>query len=195
MLCFYTRWILQYNSFNEPHEKPDFCLKQSMSKSWKPLDLNTYFVVAVVQSLNQSVMSDSLWLHGLQHTWLSCPSPSSGACSNTCPLSWWCHPTISSSIIPFSSCLQSFPASGSFLVSGPFSSGSKRISFSFSISPFNKYSGLISFRTDWFDLLAVQGTLKSLLQQHSSKASILQLSAFFMVQLSHPYMTTGKAMA
>ena len=68
-------------------------------------------------------------------------------------------------------------------------------SFSFSISPSNEYSGLISFRTDWFDLLAVQGTLKSLLQHHSSKASILWLSAFFMVQLSHPYVTTGKTIA
>ena len=65
-------------------------------------------------------------------------------------------------------------------------------SFSFSICPFNEYSGLISFRMDWLDLLAVQGTLKSLFQHHSSKASILQCSAFFMVQLSHPYMTTGK---
>ena len=68
-------------------------------------------------------------------------------------------------------------------------------SFSFSISPFNEYSGLISFRMDWFDLLAVQGTLKSLLQHHSSKASTLQLSTFFTVQLSHPYMTTGKTIA
>ena len=68
-------------------------------------------------------------------------------------------------------------------------------SFSFSISPSNEYSGLISFRIDWFDLFAIQGTLKSLLQHHSSKASILQCLAFFMVQLSHPYMTTGKTIA
>ena len=68
-------------------------------------------------------------------------------------------------------------------------------SFSFSISPSNEHSGLISFRTDWFDLLAVQGTVKSLLQHHSSKASTLQRSAFCMVQLSHPYMTTGKTIA
>ena len=125
---------------------------------------------------------DSLQPHGLQQARLPCPSPTPGACSNSCPSSQWCHPTISSSIIPFSSCLQFFPASGSFLVSGPFSSGSKRISFSFSISPSNKYSGLISFRIDWFDLLAVQGTLRSLLQHHSSKASVLLCSAFFMVQ-------------
>ena len=72
------------------------------------------------------------------------------------------------------------------------SGGQKYWSFSFSISPSNEYSGLISFRMDWFDLLAVQGTLKSLLQHHSSKASVLQCSAFFIVQLSHRYMTTGK---
>ena len=83
-----------------------------------------------------------------------------------------CHPTISSSVVPFSSCLQSFPASGSFQMSQLFASGGQSISFSFSISPSNEYSGLISFRMDWLDLLAVQGTLKSLLQHHSSKASI-----------------------
>ena len=78
-----------------------------------------------------------------------------------------------------------------------FPSGGQSIgaSLSFSISPSNEYSGLISFRIDWFDLLAVQGTLKSLLQEHSSKASILQRSAFFMVQFSHPYMTTEKTIA
>ena len=74
-------------------------------------------------------------------------------------------------------------------------SGGQSISFSFNISPSNEYSGLISFRMYWFDLLAVQGTLKSLLQDHSSKASILRRSAFFTVQLSHPYMTTGKTIA
>ena len=72
---------------------------------------------------------------------------------------------------------------------------SKYWNFSFSISPSNEYSGLMAFRIDWFDLLALQGTLKSLLQHHSSKASILHHSAFFMVQLSHPYMTTGKTIA
>ena len=102
-----------------------------------------------------------------------------------CPLSQWCHPTISSSVIPFSFCLQSFPASGSFPMSQFFVSGGQSI-FSFSISPSTEYAGLISFRMDWLDFLAVQGTLKSLLQHHSSKASILWHSAFFMVQLSHP---------
>ena len=113
-----------------------------------------------------------------------------------CPLNQWCHPTISSSVIPFS-CLHSFPASWSFPMSGK----ALRIrwpeywSFSFSISPSNEYLGLISLRIDWLDLLAVQGTLKSLLHHHSLKASILQCSAFFIVQLSHPYMTTGKTIA
>ena len=111
----------------------------------------------------------------------------------SCPSSQWCHPTISFSVIPSSSCLQSFPASGSFPMSQFFPSGGQSIgSFSFSISPFNEYSALISFRMDWLDVLAVPGTLKSLLQHHSSKASILRHSAFFIVQLSHPYMTTGK---
>ena len=112
-----------------------------------------------------------------------------------CPSSRWCHPTISSSVFPFSSCFQSFPASGFFF----FPSESvlhirwpKYWSFSFSISTSSEYSGMISFRIDWFDLLAVQGTLKSLLQHHSSKPLILHCSVFFMVQLSHPYMTSGK---
>ena len=96
---------------------------------------------------------------------------------------------------PHSFCPQSFPAPGSFVMSWLFASGGQSFSFSFSISPSNEYSGLISFRIDWFDLFAVQGTLKSLLQHHHSKASILQCSIFFMVQLSHPYMTTGKTIA
>ena len=121
-----------------------------------------------------------------------CPSPTPGVHLNPCLLSWWCHPTISSSVIPFSSCLQSFPASESFQMSQFFASG---WSFIFNISLSNEYSGLISFRMDWLDLLAVQGTLKGLLQHHSSKASILRCSAFFTVQLSYPYMTTGETVA
>ena len=100
-------------------------------------------------------------------------------------------------VIPFCSCLESFPASGSFPISWLFSSGGQSIGVSPSryYQSFQEYSGLISFRIDWFDLLAVQGTLKSFLQHYSSKASILQCSAFFMVQLSYPYMTTGKTIA
>ena len=140
-----------------------------------------------------SFMSDSLRLHIPQHARPPWPSPTPGVHSNPCPLSQWCHPTISSSVILFSSCLQSFLVSGSFQVSQILHIRWPRYqSFSFSISPSNEYSGLISFRIDWFDLLAVQRTLKSLLQHHSSKISILRCSAFFMVQLSHPYMTTGK---
>ena len=213
-------------------------------------------------------MSDSLPPHGLQHTRPPCPSPAPGVGSNSCPLSQWCHTTILSSVIPFSSYLQSFPASGSFLISQLFASGRQSIrasasasspsnesvqfnlsgvrlfatpwiaarqaslsitnsrnlfklmfielvmpsnhlivcrpllllpfifpsirvfsnesalrirwpkywSFSFSLSPSNEQSGLISYRMDWLDLLAVQGALKSILQHHSSKASILWCS-------------------
>ena len=141
-----------------------------------------------------SVVSDSLLPHGLQHARIPCPSPTPGACSNSCPLSWWCHSTISSSVVPFSSCLQSFPASGSFPTSQFFPSGG-RWSFSFSISPSSEYSGLISFRTDLFYFLAFQGALKSLVQHISSKAATLWCLAFLMVQLSHPYTTTGKSIA
>ena len=105
-------------------------------------------------------MSNSIWPHGLQHTKLPRPSLSPRVCSNSFPLSQWCHPTISSSAEPFSSCLQSFPTSGSFPVSQFFELGGPK-HWSFSFSPSNEYSGLISFRIDWFDLLAVHGTLKS----------------------------------
>ena len=133
---------------------------------------------------SRSVVSDSLQLHGLQHARPPCPSPTPGACSNSCPLSWWYHPNISSSVVSFSSRLQSFPASGSFQMSVLRIRWPKYWSFSFNISPSNEDPGLISFRMDWLDLLVVQETLKSLLQHHSSKASILQCSAFFIVQLS-----------
>ena len=141
-------------------------------------------------------MSDSLRPHESQHTRPPCPSPPPGVHPNSCPSSRWCHPVISSSVIPFSSCPQSLPASGSFPMSQLFAWGGQSIgSFSFSIRPFNEHPGLSSFGMDWLDLLAVQGTLKSLLQHHSSKASILRHSAFFTVQLLHPYMTTGETIA
>ena len=141
-----------------------------------------------------SVMCDSLWPHRLQHARPPCPSPTPGVYSNSCPLNWpsnhliLCHPLL---LLP-----------SIFPIIRVFSSESVRHirwlkywSFSFSISPSNEYSGLISFRIDWLDLLAVQGTLKSLPQHHSSKASILWHSAFFIVQLSHPYITAGKTVA
>ena len=143
-----------------------------------------------------TIMSDSLQPHGLQHAKLPCPSPTPRAYLNSCPLSRWCHPTISSSVHPLLLLLSVFPSIRVFsnelvlCISWP-----QIWSFSFSVSPSSEYSGLISFRIDWLDILAVQGTLKSLLQHHSSKASILQHLAFFIVQLSHPYMTTGNTIA
>ena len=105
------------------------------------------------------------------------------ACSNSCLSSRWCHPTISSSVVPVSSHLQFFPTSGSFHESALSIRWPKYWSFSFSISPSNDYSGLISFRIDWLDLLTVQGTLKSLLQHHSSKAS--SVYKFYQSNLSY----------
>ena len=132
-----------------------------------------------------------LWPHGLQRAKILFSSLSPRVFSNSCPLSQWWYLIILSSAAPFSFCFQSFPSSQSFPMSWLFASGgSKYWRFSFRISPSNEYSGLISFRMDWFDLLAIQGTLKSLIQHHSSKASILQGSTFIMVQFSHLYMTT-----
>ena len=153
--------------------------------------------LCTVSWFSHSVMSDSLWPHRLQHAMLPCSSPAPRTCSSACPLSRWCHLNSLSSVIPFS-CLQSFPESGSFPDSGSFPVSQFFVIrwpkyWSFSLSPPDEYLGLISFRMDWLDLLAVQGTLKSLLQHHSSKASILQCSAFFIVLLSHPYVTTGKS--
>ena len=138
-------------------------------------------------------MSDFLW--PLQRARLPFLSLSPWVCSNSCPLSQWCHPTISfilchpllllPSIFPS---IRIFPNKSALHIWWP-----KYWSRSFSISPSNEYSGLISFKIDWFDFLAVQETLSYLLQHHSSKAPILQHSAFFIVQLSSPYMTTGKA--
>ena len=115
-------------------------------------DLSSSVYVIVLQWLK--VMSDSLQPHGLQHARLPCPSPSPRACSNSYPLSWWCHATISLSVVQFS-CPQSFPASGSFQMSQFIISGGQRIGFSFNISPSNKYSGQISFLgwTGWISLL------------------------------------------
>ena len=158
------------------------------SGTWNIFNLIT---LPSVQS-SHSVVSDSSWPHGLQHARLSCPLPTPGVCSNSCPSSGWCHPTILS-CHPLLLLPSVFP---SIRVSSRESvlhiRWPKYWSFSFSISLPNEYSGLISFRIDWFDLLEGQGTVKSLLQHHSSKASILQCSAFFTVQISHPYMTTEK---
>ena len=130
-------------------------------------------------SVSCSCVSNSLWPNGLQHARLPCPLPTPRVYPNACPLSRWCHPTISSSVIPFSSRLQSSPASGSFQMSQFSASGGQNIgvSASASVLPMN----IQDWSIDWLDLLAVQGTLKSLLQHHSSEASILWHSAFFLV--------------
>ena len=154
--------------------------------------LHDYTFLLSVQ-FNLSVMSDSLRPHGLQHTRLPCPSPSPGICSSSCPLSWWCHPTISSSVVPFSSCLQSFPASGSFPVSWLFISGGQSIGAlaSTSVPPMNIHG--------WFPLgltglifLQSKALSRVFPQYHNSKASIPRFSVFFIVQLSHPFIATGK---
>ena len=133
-------------------------------------------------------MSHSLRPHGLQHERLPCPSLSPGVCSNSCLLNLWCHPTISSSVTLFSSCLQSFLTSGSFPMSQVFSSGCQSIgaSVSASVLPVNIQ--------DWF-LSELTGVVSLPPRHHDLKASVLGCSAFFMVQISHPYMTTGKTIA
>ena len=141
-------------------------------------------------------MSDSLRPHGLQHVRPPCPSPTPGVYSNSCPLLMMpsnhlilCHPLfLLPSIFPS---ISIFSNESALCIRWP----KKYWSFSFNIRPSSEHPGLISFRMDWLDLLAVQGTLKSLLQHHSSKASILLCSDFFIVQLSHPYMTIGKTIA
>ena len=141
---------------------------------------------------SHSVMSDSLWPHGLQHARLPCPLPTPGAYSNWCPSSQWCHPTVSSSVVPFSSHLQPFPDQGLLQWVSSLHQVAKLLEFQLQHWSYSsEYSRLIFFRMDCLDLLAVQGTLRSLLQHHSSKTLILQCSPFFMVQLSRPYMTTG----
>ena len=157
--------------------------------------LNNNLILALDKQFSCSVVLDSLQPQGPQHARPPYPSPTPGGCSNSCPLSQWCHPAISSPVVPFSSCLQSFrirvfSSESVFCIRWP-----KYWRFSFSISPSSEHSGLISFRMDWFDLLAVQGILKGLLQHHSWKVSVLQCSTFTIVQLSHAYVTTGKTTA
>ena len=156
------------------------------------LQYKIYSILHVVSvQFSHSVVSDSLLLHGLQHSRLPCPSPTPGACSDSVMPSnhlILCHPLLLlPSIFPS---IRVFSNESVLRIRWP-----KYWSFSFNISPSNEYLGLISFRMDWLDLLAVQGTLKSLLQHHTSKASILQRPGLLMVQLSHPCMTTGKTIA
>ena len=144
-----------------------------------------FFNFVVCCSVNKSCLT--LWPHGLQHIRLLCPSLSPRVCANSSP----CYLTLSSSTAPFSSCPQSFPALESFPMSPLFTSGGQSIGASASASSVRPWT-----KPDWLVWSpAVQGTLRSLLQHHNSKASILQRSAFFMVQLSHLYMTTRKTIA
>ena len=147
--------------------KKDVHISQCVS----PVKKVSYCLMVSVH-FSHSVVSTSLWPHGLQHARPSCPSPTPGVYSNLCPLSWWCHPAISSSVVLFSSCPQSFSASGSSPVSQLFTSGGQSIgvSASTSVLPVNTrdWSPL-----GWLFLLAVQGTRKSLLQHLSSKTLIL----------------------
>ena len=160
-----TWWFVSDNSFGSNSVMWDHkqC-KQSVCKI-------EYLQVQLLFS--HSVMSDSLPPYGLKHTRLLCPSPTPGVCSDSCPLNRWCHPTVSFSVIPFSSYLQSFPALGSFPESALCIRWPKYWSFSFSIRPSNEYSGLISFRMDWFDILAEQGTLKNPAPQFRSIISLM----------------------
>ena len=138
-------------------------------------------------------MSDSLQPHEPQHARPPCPSPTAGVHPNSCPLSRWCHPAISSSVVPFSACSQSLPASGSFPMSHLLSWGGQNIEVSAlaSVLPKNTQDWSPLEWTSWISLQSKGVGL----QYHSSKASILQRSTFFTVQLSHPYMTTGKTIA
>ena len=148
-----------------------------------------------------SVMSDPLWTHEVQHARLACLSPTPGAYSNSCPSSWWCHPTISSSVIPFFSCIQSFPASGSFPMSQFFASNGQSIEALASALPMIIQDWFLSGLTGLIPLLSkglsrvFSNTTAQNLQHRSSEASILWHSGFFMVQLSHPHRTTGDTIA
>ena len=139
-------------------------------------------------------MSNSLWPHELQHARPPCQSQTPRVYSNSCPLSWWCHPTISSSVVTFSSCPQSFPASGSFQMSQFFASGGQRIgvSASASVLPMNTQDWSPLGWTDWISL---QCKGLSRVFSNTTVQKHLQCSAFFIVQLSHPFVTTGKIIA
>ena len=149
--------------------------------------------VVVSVQFSRSFVSDSLWPHGLQHARPPCPSPAPRVYPNSCPLSRWCHPTISSSVVPFSSCLQSFPTSGSFPMSQLFTSGGQSIgaSDSTSVLPKNIQDWSPLGWTGWISLQpkGLSGVFSNTTLQK------LQCSAFFIVQLSHQYMNTGKTIA
>ena len=143
-----------------------------------------------------SVMFDYLWPHGLQHARLPCPLPTPRVYSNSCPSSRWCHPTISFSVVPFSSCPQSFPASGSFQMSQLFASGGRSIGVSVStpVLPMNIQDWSPLGWTGWISLQS-KGLSRVFSNTTVQKHQFFRHSAFFIVQLLHPYMTTGKTIA
>ena len=164
------KWVVQTGFTNIHEPKFGVVYLSEFSRKKEPTCLSVYLLL-----FSHSVVSESLWPRGLQHTRLPCPSPTPRACSNSCPLSRWCHPTISPSVIPFSSCHQSFPASGSFPVSQFFASGGQSVSFSISSS--NEYSELISFKIDWISLSS--GGLSRFFSN-----TTIQKHQFFTAQLS-----------
>ena len=139
------------------------------SRQWSSVHQGSYWQLLL---FSRPVMSDSLRPHGLQHARPPCSSPSPGVCPSSCSLHQWCHPTISLAGALVSFCCQSFPASGTFPMSHLFASNDQNTGVSASACPFSEYPGLISLKIDWFNLLAVQGTLRTLLQHHSLKATI-----------------------
>ena len=155
--------------------------------------MSSFYPLSSVQ-FSLSVVSNSLWPHELQHARPPCPSPTPGVHSDSCPSSQWCHPAISSSVVPFSSCPQSLPASKSFPMSQLFTWGSQSTGVSASASVLPKKSQ--GWSLEWTGWISLQSKgLSRVFISISSKPSILQRSAFFTVQFSHPYMTTGKTIA
>ena len=169
--------------------------KLSKVAKYKVTLQKSFVYLYIINQFSCSVLSNSLQPHGLQHDRLPCPSPTPRVYSNSCPLSWWCHPTISSSVVPFSSHPQSFPVSGSFQMSQFFKSGDQSIGVSAlaKVLPMNIQDWFPLGWTGWSPCNPRDS--QGLLQHQSSKALILRCSAFFTVQLSHPYMTTGKTIA
>ena len=168
-----------------------YLLTQSIDFRARVLKCNLKITHSV--QFSRSVMSNSLWCYEPQHIRPPCPPPTPALHPNPCPLSRWCHLILCRLLLFLPSIFPSirvFTNESALRIRWP-----KYWNFSFNISPSNEHPGLVSFRMDWLDLLAVQGTLKSLLQHHSSKTSILWCSASFTVQSSHPYMTTGKTIA
>ena len=171
-------------------------------KAWQGTKIPSRRTASANNSISIKEMKKTFVVQSLSCVWLSAApraslfSLSPGVCSNSCLLSQWCYLIISSSATSFSSLTSIFPSIRVFSnelalqIRWP-----KYWSFSFSINTSSEYSGLVSFKTDWFDLLAIQGTFKNLLQYYNLKASILRCSAFFILQLSNPYMTSGKIIA